>query len=185
MLEFKNARVPGIKRLLSFRSAIGPYWEASKKLRTTYHLPASFFLADMFFCRFVYGAILKDDYLYFKMYALKRIERKRYVTYGKFVKQTKWFFTDYANEFVDSKRGFLEHYKEFCKRDYLILPHDDDKEAHAFFQNNATVFVKEDFSNCAKGVRKYLSKDICLFLLNILLILYKKNEHLNHLFVFS
>lgn len=162
MLEFKVNRLPSLSALFGkgAKGRFDDYVKVAKNLESQYHRHWLYFFYDIFACRFLYGADLKDDYLYFKMYALKSIERKRYVTYGKFVKQTEWFFTDHANEYVDSKSGFLEHYKEFCKRDFLILPHADDADAHAFFERNPVVFVKSEFSNCAQGVHKYKSQDI-------------------------
>lgn len=72
----------------------------------------------------------------------------------------KMFFTDYANEYTDSKIGFLEHYKKYHKRDYIILPHSMDEKVRTFLENHKEVFFKYEYSNCAKGVHKYKSSDI-------------------------
>ena len=157
MLKFHNARVPKLGSLLKISKTVKPYWAVAKELRSKYHLPAIFFLFDIFYCRLVYGASLRDDYLYFKMYSMRWFEKKRYVTFGKFIKQTRWFFTKDMNEVVDSKRGFLANFEEFHRRNYLFLPCEK-SDLKIFLSNNPVVFVKENYSNCACGVKKYHSE---------------------------
>lgn len=162
MLTFSSNRIPKFKAIFGKGglSRYESYKKIAKDLQKKYHIPWFYFFVDIFVCRFIYGADVKDDYLYFKFYSLKWYERRRYVTYGKFVKQTKWFFTDKANLYVDSKRAFLEHYKAFTKRDFLSLPLEYDENVRTFLENNPIVFVKDDFSNCAQGVHRYKAKEL-------------------------
>lgn len=162
MLKFENHRIPSFTAVFGkgAKERLADYVNSAKLLQKEYHKHWLYFLFDIFVCKFFYGADLNDDYLYFKMYKMKSHERNKYVTYGRFVKITKWFFTDYANEYTDSKKGFLEHYKPFHKRDYVLCPHEYNEGVENLLKGNKYVFFKEDYSNCANGVRRFESDQL-------------------------
>lgn len=64
------------------------------------------------------------------------------------------------NEKVDSKQGFLENFKEYHKRDFIILPQPNDEKVRKFLTSHDVVFVKVNFSNKGEGVKRYKSNEL-------------------------
>ena len=136
----------------------------SKKLNKNYIL----IILDMIRAGIKYQAGYYD-YQEFEFYNLNRKQRKTYLTRGKNNQIIKKFNDKSKFYLIDNKENFYRGYKEFIKRDWILLNGKNFDEFEQFLEKNKIAIVKPVDGEGGKGVEKI--KDINL---NENRILYEK-----------
>lgn len=106
---------------------------------------------DMIYCGFKYQSGYMDYWL-FEMYNLNKKQRETILTRGKNnYLINKYNNKDYTNIF-ENKDEFLEKFKSFVKRDFLILNKDNFSEFEKFIENKDEFIAKPKNGSCGKGI---------------------------------
>ena len=124
-----------------------------KKVSKKSHKPSIIIFFDMVYCGLVYGAGYYD-YQEFEFYLLKRKIRKTYLTRAKnnlIVKtyNNKEYFHCFSN-----KATFNEIFKDFIKRDYLVINKDNYADFKKFTKKHQVLIVKPIDGFGGRGVEK-------------------------------
>lgn len=94
------------------------------------------------------------DYQEFEFYNLNRKQRKTYLTRGKNNQIIKKFNDKSKFYLIDNKENFYRGYKEFIKRDWILLNGKNFDEFEDFLEKNKTAIVKPVDGEGGKGVEK-------------------------------
>lgn len=94
------------------------------------------------------------DYQEFEFYNLNRKQRKTYLTRGKNNQIIKKFNDKSKFYLIDNKENFYRGYKEFIKRDWILLNGKNFDEFENFLEKNKTAIVKPVDGEGGKGVEK-------------------------------
>ena len=94
------------------------------------------------------------DYQEFEFYNLDRKQRKTYLTRGKNNQIIKKFNDKSKFHLIDNKDEFYKRYKEFIKRDWMLLDGKNFDEFERFLETNKTIIVKPTDGEGGKGVEK-------------------------------
>lgn len=139
--------------------SISSWWKKSQILAKQYHGFALFFFIDRIYCRIRYGISLSHDYEWFNIYGLNRYAKDALFTEGRYSKTCKWFFPTEMRNAVDSKIGFMRNFKEFHKRDFLVLPCEKECVVE-FLKKHKQAFLKANVSYGGHGVSLVSLQDI-------------------------
>jgi len=108
---------------------------------------------DMIYCGIKYQAGYMDYWL-FEMYNLNKDQRKTVLTRGK----NNYLIKKYNNkEYIDifeNKDEFLDKFKDFVKRDFLILNKENFNEFKKFVEGKKEFIAKPKSGSCGKGIEK-------------------------------
>lgn len=111
-------------------------------------------LADMVWCNFRYGAMDNRDYLLFEFYRKSSSERNRFFTKRRYFKLIRHFDKQTFISLCD-KDHMYEEYKDFIKRDWMIVNEKtDDNVARLFLCNHREVLVKPLSAEQGNGICK-------------------------------
>lgn len=121
----------------------------SKKLNKNYIL----IILDMIRAGIKYQAGYYD-YQEFEFYNLNRKQRKTYLTRGKNNQIIKKFNDKSKFYLIDNKENFYRGYKEFIKRDWILLNGKNFDEFEQFLEKNKIAIVKPVDGEGGKGVEK-------------------------------
>ena len=116
-------------------------------------------ILDTGYCVFRYGFAL-SDYLNYQLYNKKRAERKKYVS-----TKTENKFYEIVSPSAYKKRytvkpNFLQEFKEYTKRDFIV-PKEDNFEEFNKFLDNHKVFMSKPYDGLGGAdVKKEYTKDI-------------------------
>lgn len=94
------------------------------------------------------------DYQEFEFYNLNRKQRKTYLTRGKNNQIIKKFNDKSKFYLIDNKENFYREYKEFIKRDWILLNGKNFDEFEQFLEKNKIAIVKPVDGEGGKGVEK-------------------------------
>ena len=94
------------------------------------------------------------DYQEFEFYNLNRKQRKTYLTRGKNNQIIKKFNDKSKFYLIDNKENFYRGYKEFIKRDWILLNGKNFDEFEQFLEKNKIAIVKPVDGEGGKGVEK-------------------------------
>ena len=94
------------------------------------------------------------DYQEFEFYNLNSKQRETYLTRGKNNQIIKKFNDKSKFHLIDNKDEFYTGYKEFIKRDWLLIDGENFEEFEKFLEDNKTVIVKPADGEGGKGVEK-------------------------------
>lgn len=123
--------------------------EVTKKTKRFY----LFVFFDVIYCGLKYQAGYLD-YKYFEMYTMNKKQRKTVLTRGinnEFIK--KYNDPSYTHIF-ENKNEFNTYFKDFIKRDWILLTKDNEKEFDEFVKNKKEIIVKPIDGTHGDGVRK-------------------------------
>ena len=118
-----------------------------------------FIFFDMLFCGLVYQAGYMDYYL-FEMYNVSLEDRKTFMTRGKNNKYIKKLNNKSFNHYFLNKDEFNEKFKEFLKRDYIILS--NEKNLKEFIKDKEYIICKPRSGSCGKGIEKIKTSEYTL-----------------------
>ena len=94
------------------------------------------------------------DYQEFEFYNLNREQRKTYLTRGKNSQIIRKFNDKSKFYLIDNKENFYKGYKEFIKRDWILLNGKNFDEFEQFLEKNKIAIVKPVDGEGGKGVEK-------------------------------
>lgn len=100
------------------------------------------------------------DYQEFEFYNLNRNQRKTYLTRGKNNQIIKKFNDKSKFYLIDNKFEFYKGYKEFIKRDWILIDGKNFDEFEKFLETNKTAIVKPVDGEGGKGVAKIECKNL-------------------------
>ena len=134
------------------------YNERIKKIAKNETRSSLLLKLDNFICVFRYGMGL-TDYINFEIYKKGKAER---VEYASIKAQNLFYETVSPSEFKKDytvKPRFLEKFKDYCKRDFVV-PNGDNFEQFEEFLNNNPVYMEKPYDGLGgAGVRKVKAKD--------------------------
>ncbi len=118
-----------------------------------------YILFDMIICGIKYQAGYMDYWL-FEMYDLNNKQRKTILTRGK----NNYLINKYNNKdyihIFENKDEFLDKFKDFVKRDFLILTDKNYKDFEKFIKKHNEFIAKPKNGSCGKGIEKIkINKD--------------------------
>lgn len=94
------------------------------------------------------------DYQEFEFYNLNKEQRKTYLTRGKNNQIIKKFNDKSKFHLIDNKDEFYKGYKDFIKRDWILLNGKNFDEFEKFLETNKTAIVKPVDGEGGKGVER-------------------------------
>jgi len=147
------------EHLRRVRLKLRDFWNRSVPLGRRYHRSTLFFFIDRLWCYWIHGVRDTSDYDLYGIYRLREFERRNFFTNGRIPLVMSWFFNENLREEVDSKKGFARNFKEFCKRDILLLPCPEN-DLLAFARKYGKIFVKKSVSSCGRDVFQYTFDEI-------------------------
>lgn len=92
------------------------------------------------------------DYVQYRFYYKKRIERNRFVTHGKLLKIIKICNNPRSRLFFDQKSLFNQEFKDYLGRDWLDTNACSKEEFMAFCKRNSVLFYKSPNGMFGKGI---------------------------------
>lgn len=113
-----------------------------------------FILIDIIYCGIKYGAGYYD-YQEFEFYNLTNEERKTYLTRTKNNLIIKKYNNSKEFNKFDDKVLFNSHFKDFIKRDYMVLNENNQAEFKKFLKSHKTIICKPVDGSGGKGILKY------------------------------
>lgn len=145
-----------LKRLteMNFKNMFTKIKEIHKKTKKN----SLFIFFDMGICALKYGAGYMD-YDLFEMYNLKGKERNTYITRGRNNDLIKKYNNSDYNYYFRDKAVFNETFKEYIKRDFIVLCDANKKDVIDFMKKHKTFMVKPLMGTCGKGIEKINTKD--------------------------
>lgn len=112
-----------------------------------------FLFFDMIYCGFKYQAGYMDYWL-FEMYNLNKKQKETILTRGK----NNYLINKYNNKdyvsIFENKDEFLEKFKPFVKRNFLVLNKNNFDEFEIFIKNKDFFIAKPKNGSCGKGIEK-------------------------------
>ena len=130
-----------------------------------------FWMCDMVLCLFKYGA-RPIDYYRFGFFKLNRHERKRYLTFYKYMKIAKQLVREGA--IMGDKVREYQEYADYIKRSWIYTSESTDEEIKSFITSHGEVIAKPNGGEQGKGVIVLSNKDLDEQQLDFL----KKNNYL-------
>lgn len=119
-----------------------------------------YFFIDCIVSRFVYGAS-PESYMNLEFYNKKRWSKNKFLTDGRHRHIDGYFNEKSGIETLLNKNKFLLEYKEFIKRDYILVNKDTSKELlNVFISKHEKCIIKPLTSCCGQGVSKINSSEI-------------------------
>ena len=128
-------------------------FKVAKKVSKKARKPRLWILIDMIYCGLKYGAGYYD-YQEFEFYLLNKKERTQYLTRTKNNLIIKKYNNKEFFHLLDNKEEFNHTFKEFIKRDYMVLNKSNQKEFASFLKKNKEIIVKPLDGEGGKGVEK-------------------------------
>lgn len=140
-----------IKRIIQmdYKNMVKIAKKISKKIDKNYIL----IILDMIRAGIKYQAGYYD-YQEFEFYNLNRKQRKTYLTRGKNNQIIKKFNDKSKFHLIDNKEEFYKKYKNFIKREWILLDGKNFEEFEQFMKKNKTLIVKPIDGEGGKGVEK-------------------------------
>lgn len=133
---------------MNYKNCFSKINEISKKRKT----PKIFIIIDMIKCSILYGSGYMDYYL-FDMYDMSNDERKTIITRGINNKLIKKYNDKNYIHIFENKDEFLNKFKYFVKRDFLILNNNYEEFVY-FITKHKIFFAKPRQGSCGKGIKK-------------------------------
>ena len=125
----------------------------AKKISKKTHKSYILIVLDMIKCGFKYQAGYYD-YQEFEFYNLDSKQRKTYLTRGKNNEIIKRFNDKSKFHIIDNKNEFYTNFKEFIKRDWILIDGNNFDDFNNFLKLNKEVIVKPADGEGGKGVEK-------------------------------
>ncbi len=113
---------------------------------------------DMRKCAIKYGAGYSDYDLY-EMYNLTDEERNTYITRGRNNILVKKYNNPEFNYIFRNKGEFNNKFKEFIKRDFIVVNQSSKIDVINFLKKHDTFMAKPTIGTCGKGIEKINTKD--------------------------
>lgn len=129
-----------------------------KKIRQETGKSTIYILNDIRKCALKYGAGYSDYYL-FEMYNLTDTERDTYITRGRNNDLIKKYNNPEYNYLFRNKVEFNTLFKDYIKRDFLIVNNTPKEEVLDFLLKHKTVMAKPVSGTCGKGIEKISLED--------------------------
>ena len=129
-------------------------FKIARKVAKKAHKLTLFIFIDMIYCGFKYGAGYYD-YQEFEFYNLKKDERLTYLTRTKNNLIIKTYNNKEFFHKFDNKDEFNEIFKNFIKRDYLVIDDNSYKKFEKFIQEHNPIIVKPIDGSGGHDVEKY------------------------------
>lgn len=118
-----------------------------------------YILIDFSIERAFHGTYLLD-YVQYDFYGKKRIERDKYVVFGRLLEIIKICNDKDKKKIFDNKPDFNRHFAKYINRDWIFTKEATFEEFKNFVSRNDVFFTKESDGMFGLGVNKYISKDI-------------------------
>lgn len=113
---------------------------------------------DMILSYFIHGAGYYDYYL-FDFCNLTNKQRSTFVTRSRNKKLISMMNDDKYTYIFDKKTEFSKVFKDYLKRDVLILKETNLEDFKKFMENKDVIIAKPDSMESGKGIRKFNKKD--------------------------
>lgn len=146
--------------VLSF-ARVGNYkrfYDDLKEISKQNKKPAWFMFSDTAMCTLLYGSGLQD-YLNYRFYKKKGIERKTYVTIGYMDKAYKTLAGIEYSPFMTNKINFHKNYSKYTKRDYFS-PQDSFDNFETFLSHHSEFVMKPQIGLGGTEITKVKTSEI-------------------------
>ncbi|WP_292266474.1 sugar-transfer associated ATP-grasp domain-containing protein [Butyricimonas sp.] len=100
------------------------------------------------------------DYVQYRFYYKKRIERNRFVTHGKLLKIMKVCNDPKSRVFFDQKPLFNREFKDYLGRDWLDVKDCSKEIFYSFCKRNSVLFCKSPDGMFGKGIEFVRTADV-------------------------
>lgn len=125
---------------------------------------ASFFERIRIMCDFLWEKIWYDveliDYVQYRFYYKKRIERNRFVTHGRLLRIMKICNNPNSRIFFDQKPLFNQEFKDYLGRDWLDAKDCSKDMFSSFCKRNSVLFCKSPNGMFGKGIDLVRMEDV-------------------------
>ncbi|MBR1680041.1 MAG: hexapeptide transferase [Bacilli bacterium] len=128
-------------------------FQIAKKVSKKSRKPILWILIDIIYCGLKYGAGYYD-YQEFEFYRLTKKERENYLTRTKNNLIIKKYNNKEYFHILDNKVEFNNTFKDFIKREYMLLDQSNEKDFEIFLKKHKEVIVKPLDGEGGKGVEK-------------------------------
>lgn len=142
-----------------FRSADKKrFIETVSRVSKTTGRPALFVLADILKCAAKHGTGYVD-YEGFEIYNMNERERAGFLTIGRNNALVRELNDPEYRKIFDNKALFNEKFKDFIKRDWVLLDGNNQDEFEALLREKKCLVVKPLDQSCGRGIEKIVYKD--------------------------
>lgn len=135
--------------IATIKKGLSEFVEYPKKVVSAYGGGIYVWRLDMVWCLLKYGA-RPIDYYRFGFYRLNRYERKRYMTFYKYLKLSKKSIANGA--IMADKVQEYQRYSEYINRKWIYVPEASDNELIEFINQYSPLIAKPNGGEQGKGV---------------------------------